>query len=390
MNLLNEISTNNKNIKIFEDEDEDEFTISSFRKNQYKLIEDFMKLIVDYISSQSKNSLVIDTISIIDMPDYCSIYESHFISISVYLKNVKPPSIFLKLIIPKLVSDCFFILNGNYFVPTLYMIDKPIVLKKKSLKFTGLFNSISVFEKLVTFIGKGMPVNHFVSMFINDNDDQLKFVQENINENIQSFTPIPEKELYSFFQNIFYCKNNKETIIEFAEKLFFDPYTKLLYEKCYNMKQDEINLNNILMLSLKIKNNVYKYRFIDLNHKLLIFLEALLSPLLKKVGIIAVNAARGASINMIQMQQMAIVKYFNVDLTNKFIYDNVNAFSGMLIHKVDMLNPGSKTSPSVIAELHPTHFKRICPISVSSQNPGETLYIVPGTKIDFLGQFIDL
>ena len=60
----------------------------------------------------------------------------------------------------------------------------------------------------------------------------------------------------------------------------------------------------------------------------------------------------------------------------------------MLQHKAYMLSPNAEQAPSMIADLHPSHYKRICPTSISSQNPGETIYVVAETKLDMFGQFI--
>jgi len=59
----------------------------------------------------------------------------------------------------------------------------------------------------------------------------------------------------------------------------------------------------------------------------------------------------------------------------------------MLSHKTHLLSPNVENAPGVIANLHPTHFKRICPISVSSQNPGETVYTIADAKCDIFGNF---
>jgi hypothetical protein len=199
----------------------------------------------------------------------------------------------------------------------------------------------------------------------------------------------PEEEIINFFHKMFGCETKKESIIEFIERLFFDDYTKYLYQCCYNLEEKELTINNILKLAVKLKQNNDQDIFIDLRYKRLIFMEVLLSPLLKRIGVAASQAARGFPVSFLHINQMELVKYFNTKLSNRFIYDCANAFSGMLLHKVNMLNPGSTNAPSIIANLHETHYKKICPISISNQKPGETIFIVPNTMIDSIGQFVD-
>ena len=138
--------------------------------------------------------------------------------------------------------------------------------------------------------------------------------------------------------------------------------------------------------------------YIDLEHKRLVFIELLLTPLLKRVGSLAAQAARGFFPDELKIDHLQIQKHFltspdkkkkgSEGLSGNYLYDTVNLMSGMLTHKVSMINPGSSNPPSTISDIHPTHFKRICPISVSNQKPGEVISVLPTTKFDYSGQFV--
>jgi len=376
-----------------EDVPENGISVSNFRKNQYDLIKYFIELSVNYLSKQNDDYLKIDKILISKTQEYISVNNNNLTQIVVNVINTKHSltevKTLFKIYIPTLIDDSFFILNGNYYVPTLYIIDKPIIMKKNSIKLTSLFNSITIYDRLITFIGANIPASHFLNLLLSDNNqEELNLKNKLINFfNIQTI-PILDNELYKYFHNIFGCDETKEKIINYIETIFFDGYTKLLYQYCYNLNENEITMVNILKMSIKERSQMKITDFINLNYKRLIFLEALLIPLFKRIGYYATQTARGFQVDMIKMDQMELIKHFHINLHSKFIYDSVNAYSGMLQHKVNMLNPGSENAPSIIADLHETHFQKICPISISNQNPGETIYITPTTKLDYFGQFI--
>lgn len=378
MNLLNTLVPKSKKII-----DQNLITINEFREFQYSLLKDLISLMITYISSQNSNYLTINDISIEEQPEYMGVNDSHYTLLNVKVNYNQEVKNFFRVLIPTLKYGCFFILSGNYYIPTLYMVDKPIVIKKKSLKLYGLFNSISIYEKFATFIGINIPANYFINLFIEDINEQNDFIR------IMEIQPvqISDEELLKYFSKVFGCEADRNKIINFVENLFFDGYTQYLYQSCYDMQ--ELSIKNILRQALQFYEIMDKNTFIDLRYKRLIFIETLLSPLLKKIGIAASQAARGYPKSILQINQLELVKHFNTKLSNKFIYDSANAFSGMLLHKVNMLNPGSENAPSIIANLHETHYQKICPISVSNQNPGETIYIVPGTVLDIIGQFVD-
>lgn len=371
--------------------DDGSLSISNFRAMQYENLDYFIELAVNYLSKQNNNYLKIEKIQIIKLPQYVDIGYSDLTQITVYISTKSSPEKkqFFKILIPTLVDDMFFILNGNYYVPTLYIIDKPIVIKLKSIKLTSLFNSITIYDKLITFIGINIPARYLIDLLLDETDSETVYLKQSL---ISLFTipqhTLTESELLKYFHNIFGCDEKREDIINHINNLFFDNYTKMLYQYCYDLKEEEITIVNILKLAIKEKISTDKTNYINLKFKRLIFLEALLAPFLKRIGYYATQTARGFQIDTIKMDQLELVKYFHSDLHNKFIYDSVNAYSGMLQHKASMLNPGSDTTPSIVANLHQTHFQRICPISISNQNPGETIYIVPTTKVDWFGQFV--
>ena len=371
----------------------DYLTIGSFRTAQYSLIRYFMNLCVEYISKQNKNYLTLQKVNITDIPTYNGIHNSALTQVVIETSfntakgiDCKP---LIKFLIPTLIDNCFFILNGNYFVPTLYIMDKPIVIKKKSVKLSSTFNSITIYDKLITFMGNNMPVMYFLNIFLSDAIPAQAAVKQDF---IQIFkivsNPITEKDLLSYFSNLFNCDPDRAIIQKHFHDIFFDDYTKLLYQQCYKLEEIDMNIQSVLKIVVELSKIIDENTFIDLDQKRLVFLETLLWPVFKRIAQTATKTSRGYYVTEIAMDQMELIKNFNITLHGKFMYDNVNAYDTMLQHKACMLSPNAEQAPGMIANLHPTHFKRICPISVSSQNPGETLHIISEAKLDYFGQFI--
>lgn len=369
------------------------FTIGSFRSAQYNLINYFMNLCVEYISKQNKNYLTIQNIDIHDVSTYNGVYSNSLtqVSVDILINNQATPvtKTFFKFLVPTLIDNCFFVLNENCFIPTLYILDKPIIIKKKSIKLSSTFNSITIYDKLIIFMGNNIPITYFLDIILsNDIPDQVKIKNAFIQAFKISTTPIQERDLLSYFSNLFKCNADRATIQDHFHNIFFDEYTKLLYQQCYNIEEKDLNLQTALAIAVDLNLSAIEDTFIDLDQKRLVFIEILLWPIFKKIAHAASQALRGFYINEIAMDQMMLIKNFYKNLHNKFIYDNVNAYDSMLQHKAYMLNPNVEQAPSVVANLHPTHYKRICPISVSSQNPGETVYVIAETKIDIFGRFL--
>ena len=381
-------------------------TISDFRAYQYSLINDFIDLIVGYISKQNGTYLNLIDKSIKPKLTYQGIYNTELVQVESFVNNTnvndidKNQKLFFKLLVPKLIQNTFFMINGNYYVPTLYILDKPIVVKKKSIKLYSIFNSLSISfnHDIATFTRANIPLQYLFGIFL-ETDEEKELYRDIAQKFKMKHQPKSESDILTYFSNNI-NKNTREDVIVFYENLFFDDYTRYLYKGCYPnvFNDDNLNLKNIIIKSLQMKLKDEIPEYIDLKYKRLVFVELLLSPLLKRVGNVAAQAARGFFPDELKIDHLQILKHFltspdkkkkgSEGLSGNYLYDTVNLMSGMLSHKVSMVNPGSANPPSTISDTHPSHFKRICPISVSNQKPGEVISILPTTKFDYCGQFI--
>jgi hypothetical protein len=380
-------------LKLKPNKSENFFNISDFREAQYKLIEYFVHLSIEYISKQNNNYLSVNHVNIQNQLTYNGIYFNEMMNVIVYTDNrcTNQTKQFFKFLIPSLIDKTFFVLNDNKFVPTLYLLDQPIVLKDKSIKLTSTFNSISIYDKLVKFMGINIPASYFLNLFLPDDNVEYFQLKKDIIKNFKiSEISISDNDLFNYYANILKCDATREKIQEQFNNIFFDDYSKLLYKQYYNLEDNEINMSTILKITNQLRLNSSELDFIDLTQKRLVFVEVLLWPLFKRIAYTAVQASRGYYVDEILFDQFELVKNFYINLHNKFLYDNVNAFDTILQHKICMMNPNAEQSPGVIANLHKTHYKQICPTSISSQKPGETLYIVPEAELDIFGKFVKL
>lgn len=387
--------------------DENRILIEDFRYYQQQMIEYFLRVTVEYISNKNNDYLKVNRIDHEETFAYSGLANHEIDLYSVYIENKKNEvKLFFRLNIPRLIYKNFYILNGHYYVPLFYIIDKPITIKENSITLSSLFSSITINIKdgMVIFTGTNMVLNKFIELFLyNDNSNEANEIRSKLNIN-----NISENDLLEYFNLIFGLKTDILGIIKHIECLFFDEYTKHLYSACY-FNDDFVvnNLADIIKMSLIKFFSGEIFNFIDLKNKRLCFIELLLAPIFKKAASVAYQAKKGFGADEIKIDQFTVLKNFlkssekkKTDnkkeqlsfhgLSGKTLYDLVNLYSSILIHKCSFVKPGMNSPPPSITDTHKTHFGRICPITISSEKPGRTVSIVPETYVDIYGQFLDL
>ncbi len=376
-------------------------SVENFRKEQYDLIPSFAELCVKYISAQSNNYLTATNISFEDKIEYNNLHHSAVKNLRVDILNNSEENpetqLFFNVQIPKLFFDNFFLLNDNYYVPALYLLDKPLIIKKESAMITTLFNSLTFNFKnnVVTFTGVNIPIHIFLLLFkynkqtnANTLSRFINFIPQKFNKKFKMIEDT-EDNIINYFYSRIPCKKSTDSIINYFNKLMFDDYTKYVISSCYNIPFDQVDLSSVLMKLFEIILENEQNSFVDLREKRLVFIELLLAPLFKKTSSLAIQAIRGFKLSQLKLDGLAIVKNFNKFLKSNYLYDTGNLYSGLLQHKASMLNPASKRGPKTISSIHQTHYGKVCPITVASMDPGESVSIIPNTRFDMIGQFKD-
>lgn len=394
-----------KQVSKFSNFEEGRILIEDFRYYQQQMIDYFLQVVVDYISNKNKNYLTLNRIDHEEIFAYSGLSNNEVDRYSVWVDNKKGETKqFFRLYFPRLMYRNFYVLNGHHYVPLFYIIDKPITVKENSVNLNSLFSSITfnIKDHMAIFTGTNLDLNKFVGLFIiDDTSPEADEIKDKLG------IKTTEKELVDYFNIVFKLNTDIEGIKEHIEILFFDEYTRYLYSTCYFNDSIQINnLSDIIKISLIKFFSGKTFNFIDLNNKRICFIELLLAPLFKKAASVAYQAKKGHLADILMIDQNTVLKNFLKSsdnkksknkselsfngLSGKTLYDLVNLYSSILIHKCSFVKPGMKSPPPSIADIHKTHLGKICPITVSSIKPGETVSIVPETYVDMFGQFLNL
>lgn len=363
----------------------DESIISYFRLFEYSKINYLLDLGMQYLI---KAGLTVDptvysgpnSIEIIKDVAYSKIY--HFACNTYRIKIENNKSIFIYISIPELINGTFFKLNSTYYIPILYITDEPIVIKEKSITIQSLFQPITLYfgESRVIFMGSNYVLSDFLNFITYDWDSELrKSIQEllniQFNENLNS--------IISILANKLNCLQDYTIIKNKINDLFFDEYTKELHSRYYNIS----NIDGIIMTAMfkryeqQVENKYYKFN--DLRHKRLIFIEMLLKPYFKAISNCTNLLLHNKSIFNLKLKINEIIENFYTKLHGNCLYDTVNGFSGILMHKATFDNPyGSGELPKEVSSIHWTHKGRICPNSISNKKSGRDIFLVPNQNID--------
>lgn len=371
--------------------------VKDFRKFQYNMLYNFLRLCVDYLNQNGAN-IFINNITIKDKPTYFGLFNNELmimdVNVDVNLKDdQKKNKSLIKLFIPKLIDGTFFILNGNYYYPAMYILDKPISIKKSSILINGLFNSITINieRRYVTFTGLNLKLSSILDLFLSEDDtDDQKLYTEFINKNsLGSISREDINQTVRYLSGMFNCKKDINSIKQYFDSLILDPYTKSIYSLCYDIK--DVTVENILKKAIELNISKNRPSFIDLTNKRLIFMELLLQPLFKKVATAAIEIKKGFSRDEIKMNQLELIKNFNspTGLKGDFVYQEKNGYSAIGKMKTRFINPATKNVPTIVANLHKTHYGKICPISVGNKDVGQTISVLPTVLVDPIGQFVE-
>lgn len=359
--------------------------ILQFREHQYALISELFEICRKYLQNFGFDPPIFEYESVDDY-NYHTI-QNHFSTklVKIRIDPTDPKNYFLSISIPKLIDGSFFKLNGAMYVPIYYIVDSPIALKRKSILLYSLFKPITFnHDNRAVFLGSNIPTSRFLRLYCQD-ETELEHMTELLKgEYIRENMPTTLRNMAS----VLYMPPDLDKIKERIDMLFFDDWTKELYQKYYNIDPSMESLINLLVN--KIKTGKHQ-SFIDLQHKRLVFVEFLLDPLFKAVSRAATSLIHGNEVNKLYMNMGEITKHFfaaskntkEKGLQGDNFYSVVNGFSGLLSLKASFKNPkGMGNLPSEVSNIHPSFKGRICPVSISNTDPGVTVSLIPNQNID--------
>jgi hypothetical protein len=299
---------------------------------------------------------------------------------------------FLELDIPKLIHGNFFKLKGVYYMPLIYILDEPITFKKDSIKLYSLFKPMTFYFKdnSMTLDSHNIPISRFLRIYESNN----QIIKEICNIVNTQYIHETRDESIEKISNTLNCKQDIEYIKTYLELIFFDDWTKELYEVYYGI--EKVNILSLIEIIIdRIYNNNH-YEFNDLNYKRLVFVELLLDPLFKAINRFVQRIKNNIPTNQIPIKANAIISHFylsknigignqkkNSGLCGNTVYSIVNGYSGILGSKASFRNPKSQSDiPKSVNSIHESHLNKICPVTISNKKPGVLANLVPDQKID--------
>ena len=360
-----------------------ESSVITFRSFQYALIPEMIALSLRYLIKLGYNydkSVYNPDGSTIEFVDYTTYSGFQHFSTKLIIVKLNNTNDFIKVSIPDLIQGMFFMLNGHKYIPSYYIVDEPIASKKKSIMLSSLFQSITLYIKdnRVTFMRGNIVLNDFLKIIaIGWDDEYKKQIGTSLGINLSSPLNIKALKMLSKKLN---CPVDASEIKKKIEMIFFDEWTTQLYKHFYNIepKLDEV---------FKIAFSRYletKPVFVDLRYKRLAFIEPLLSPFFKAIANATVALLEnGFQRHSLNLHMKEIINHFFTKLDGASDYNTVNGYSGILAHRATFKNPfGTGILPPEVSNIHWTHYDKICITSITNQNPGVNVFLVPDQEID--------
>jgi hypothetical protein len=359
-----------------------ESKIANFRQYQYDLIPEFFELGISYLRQfgLDVNDDYYD-ISILPNTNYEGLNYFAIRSVKIITQNPATHEPFGDFVIPELIQGQFFILNSSYYIPSIFLVDEPIVCRKKSITLYSLFNPITIYfeNNRVIFMGVNIPINRFFQLVLQDDVD---LVSERFGVTL---TKEPIDDVIEYFSNKFNLSLDIDEIVSSIEAIIFDDWTLNLYKEFYNIDGD-VTLRRIIELSFVNWNS--DISFIDLAHKRLTFIEVFLTPFIQSIRTASWYLMTQSDAKFLRIKDNEITKYFFVGVGDDgggmgTFYDTVNGYTSVLLMKASLKPPGIRGDlPSSVSGIHSSHKGRICPVSVKTKNPGYVVSLVPDQNID--------
>ena len=373
-----------------EEYEADTYLIKDFRKIQYESIPKLIEISMNYLQKISNNQIVLKNIKEQHLVKYLDAYGYALKKIIINIEDPEDRTLekeFMCFSLPELVKETFFYLNGSYYTPALYILDKPITNKKNSIKLFSLINSMTLYFKVgntrVIFGGRNIPIQYFLQWFLTDDYyPYLEQLEEKFKINQDRH---PRGFLTQYFSDFLNCEEDDEAIDDKFHELFFDEYTSEMYYRSYKI---HMSFSGLVRYAIKHYLEDKPVNFVDLNEKRLVFSEMLLSPFFRRIGDTALNISKGISSSKPSFGENDIIKYFMLEMKHQYFYDLVNFYSGIQVMKGSFINPNMSVPPREISSVHSSHFGRICPITISAKKPGESISFVPTARVDKYGLFV--
>lgn len=390
--------------------DNEWFTIPDWRKQDHQKI---FEILQDMFNKLSKLFGITYEINLINNLESKKIYLSEYANyLNTIEINIQVPGSekinTIKLVYPQLVQNNYFILNGNMYVPLLFL-ERNLIDRINDIDENGknigkiILNLMSSFNLTFDFIndkilfrGKKLidPTMFFNIMFEGDKEYLEYLVSNNIIKKIKKPT---NDEINLIIKALDMTSlNTKKNDRQITLPEFFDDYLLLDYFKeIFKLSYGVDNIKDILKTIIKYYICNINIDMADLKNRRVVINEYLIFPIFeyyirflknivnneveakdndKKVFIPTMNA--GVLMTSGFSGLMHSGQFYNISLP----------FTTPLLYKVSqkIYIVGEKVPKSWTSN-HKSSYGRICPISVSAQDMGENLVFTSSVRLNKYG-----
>jgi len=386
---MNTITFNKK-----QDEYDDWMTIKDFRKWDFKKIEsllDNMYKNIQLLDPEFKYNIKLENQSSPYLEDGTTYYKKLSIEQEYTDQNNT-----LSTLIPRLMQDNFFIMNGSYYVPLLFLEKAPIdrILDHENNKNKIFINLNAVYnftfdfqKKVVQFRSKLISMDIFFRiLFANDKD----YLVELLDLDIITKTTYTKEEYKKFVKSFldFYKWEyfNDKDLLSWMDNFLLLDYYREIFIDYYGID----NFGDILKEIIHLYVMDEPIDMATLSNRRIVLIEYLIRPLFEIYVRLLYGIIDKKTQNFLPtINEFAVITTgFNGLLHRGQLYDISNPYPLPLINKVsqDIQIIKQGRLPKSWQRNDISGFGVICPISVSPQNMASNLVFTSSAKINKLGR----
>lgn len=304
----------------------------------------------------------------------------------------------INVLIPKLMYDNFFIINGSTYIPLIFLEKAPLDRifnlddnkNKIFININPVYNFTFNFEKMtVQFRSRIIQMDVFFRVLFSKEPEYLQLLHEN---ELIDGVEHTEDEYKKFIKNFLdFYKWEKITEMELDE--WMDKYLLLDYYK--ETFKDFYGLENFNQIIKKVVDLYITEEVIDManiKNRRLVLMEYLMQPLFEAYVRILYGIVDKKSQKFLPtINQMSILSTgFNTNLHGGQLYDISLPYSLPLINKISQdIKIIKEKLPKSWTRNDESSYKKICPISVSPANMALTVLATTELKVNYYGRILD-
>ncbi len=371
--------------------------IKDFRKHDFDKIEPILKNMYENIQTidpDFKFDISLENQSSPYLEDGATYYKKLIIN-----QAYTDQSNTLSTLIPRLMSDNFFIMNGSYYVPLLFLEKAPIdrILNHEAKKNKIFINMNAVYnftfdfqKKMVQFRLKLISMDIFFRVLFANDKDYLEELMELELVTKTTYTKEEYKKFVKSFMDFYKWEHfNDKDILSWMDNFLLLDYYRQIFIDYYGID----NFGDIIKKVVTLYVLDEPIDMATLSNRRVVLTEYLIRPLFEIYVRLLYGIIDKKSQNFLPtINEFAVITTgFNGLLHRGQLYDISNPYPLPLINKVsqDIQIIKQGRLPKSWQRNDESGFGVLCPISVSPQAMGTNLVFTSSARINALGRLRD-